>query len=168
MADKCLRSRSIAAAGDGQGNPVATNVDENVVTDGVRITDQFAASGVISDTSAKDLGSVSQQVTMSAVQLQDILASVKQVVQAEISKQTELQTAALEARLTAVSDSLNAKLKSVCENLKTEMKMGNEKLAASLTNQFRADNEEVRQELSLELQTEIQNRTKEIVTKERY
>ena len=32
---------------------------------------------------------------MSAVQLQDTLASVKQVVQAEISKQTELQTADL-------------------------------------------------------------------------
>jgi len=42
--------------------------------------------------------------------LQDILASVKQVVQAEISKQTELQTAALEARLAAVSDNLNSRL----------------------------------------------------------
>jgi uncharacterized coiled-coil protein SlyX len=79
---------------------------------------------------------------MSAVQLQDILASVKKVVQAEISKQTELQTAALEARLTvAVSDNLIPKLNSVCENLKTEMKRENKKLAASLTNQFRADNE---------------------------
>jgi hypothetical protein len=161
MADKCLRSRSIAAVGDGQGNPVVASVDENIVTDAVQITDQFAASDV-SDTVTKDLGSVSQQVTMSAVQLQDILASVKQVVQAEISKQTELQTAALEARLTAVSDSLNSKLNSVCENLKTEMKRENEKLAASLTNQFRADNEKLRQELSLDLQTEIHNRAKEI------
>jgi hypothetical protein len=60
------------------------------------------------DTAAKDLGSVSQQVTTSAVQLQDILASVKQVVQTETSKQTELQAAALEARPTAaVSGSLN-------------------------------------------------------------
>jgi hypothetical protein len=50
----------------------------------------------------------------------------------------------------------------VCENLKAEMKRENEKLAASLTNQFRADNERIRQEISLELQTEIQNRTKEI------
>jgi len=41
--------------------------------------------------------------------LQDIVASVKQI-QAEISKQAELQTEALEARLTAVSDSLNSKL----------------------------------------------------------
>jgi len=140
MTDKCLRSRSIAAVGDGQGNPVVTNVDENVVTDCVQITDQFVASGVVSDTSAKDLGSVSQQVTMSAVQLQDILASVKQV-QAEISKQTELQTAALEARLTAVSGILNSNL--------------------NLTNQLRAGNEKLRQEISLELQTYIQNRTKE-------
>ena len=126
MADKCLRSRSIAAVSDGQGNPVVTNVDENVVTNCVQTTDQFAASDVVSDTGARDLDSFGQQVTMSAVQLQDILASVKQVVQAEISKQTELQTAALEARLTAVYDSLNSKLNSVCENLKTEMKRENE------------------------------------------
>jgi hypothetical protein len=58
---------------------------------------------------------------MSAVHFQDILTSVKQVVQAEISKKTELQTAALETRLTTVSESLNSKLHSVCENLKTEM-----------------------------------------------
>jgi hypothetical protein len=48
------------------------------------------------------------------------------------------------------------------------MKRENEKLAASLTNQFRVDNEKLRQVLSLELQTGMQNRTKEIVTKERY
>jgi hypothetical protein len=50
----------------------------------------------------------------------------------------------------------------VCENLKTERKRKNGKLATSLTNQFTADNEKMRQELSLELQAEIQNRTKEI------
>jgi len=78
MADKRLRKRSIAAAGDGQGNPVVTNVDESVVTDCVQITDQIISSDVITDTAAEELGSVSQQVTISAVQLQDILASVKQ------------------------------------------------------------------------------------------
>jgi Cu/Ag efflux pump CusA len=108
-------------------------------------------SDVVSDTTTKVLGNDSQQVTMSAVHLQDILASVKQVVQAEISKQTELQTAALEARLTAISNSLNSKLHSVCESLKMEMKRENEKLAVSLTNQFRADNKKMRQELSVEL-----------------
>jgi hypothetical protein len=82
---------------------------------------------------------------MSAVQLQDILANAKQAAQAEISKQTELQTAALEARLTAVPDGLNSMLNSVRENLKTEMKRENENLAASLTEQFRADNEKMRQ-----------------------
>jgi uncharacterized FlaG/YvyC family protein len=70
---------------------------------------------------------------MSAVQLLDILSSVKQV-QAEISKQAELPKAALEAKLTAVSDSLNSKLNSVRENLKMEMKKETEKLATSLTN----------------------------------
>jgi hypothetical protein len=43
------------------------------------------------------------------------------------------------------------------------LKWENVTIAASLTNQFRADNEKLRQELSLELQTEIQNRTKETV-----
>ena len=50
----------------------------------------------------------------------------------------------------------------MCENLKTERKRKNGKLATSLTNQFRADNEKMRQEISLELQAEIQNRTQEI------
>jgi hypothetical protein len=49
--------------------------------------------------------------------LQDILASVKQG-QVEISKQAELQTAALETGLNAVSDGLYSKLNSLCENLK--------------------------------------------------
>ena len=31
MAEKCLRSRSIAAVDDGQGNPTVTNLEENVV-----------------------------------------------------------------------------------------------------------------------------------------
>jgi hypothetical protein len=94
--------------------------------------------------------------------LQDILASLKQVIQTEPGKQTEIQTAALEARLTAVSERLDSKLNSVCESLKAEMKMENEKLAASLTNKFKADHEKLRQEISLEVQTEINNRTKEI------
>ena len=114
-------SRSISAVGDGQGNRVVTNVDGSVVTDCVQITDQIISSDVVTDTAANDLGSVSKQVTISAVRLQDILASVNRV-QAEISKQAELQTAALEARLTAVSDSLNSNLNSVCENLTTEMR----------------------------------------------
>jgi len=65
MADKCHGSRSIAAAGDGQGNLVMTNVHENVVTDCVQITDRFASSDVLSDTAAKDQGSVSQHVSWS-------------------------------------------------------------------------------------------------------
>jgi hypothetical protein len=43
-------------------------------------------------------------MTTSDVQIQSILESVRQIVQAEMSKQTELQTATLEARITAVSE----------------------------------------------------------------
>jgi len=65
MADKCHGRRSIAAAGDGQGNLVMTLVDENVVTDCDQIKDRFTASDVLSDTAAKDLGTVSQHVSWS-------------------------------------------------------------------------------------------------------
>ena len=50
----------------------------------------------------------------------------------------------------------------MCENLKTERKRKNEKVATSLTKQFTADNEKMRQGRSLELQAETQNGTKEI------
>jgi len=79
-----------------------------------------------------------------------------------LSKQTELQTATLEARITAVSEGLNSKLNSMWENLKAEMRGESEKLAASLTEQFRTENKQLRQELSLGIQTEVQNRAKEI------
>jgi hypothetical protein len=91
-----------------------------------------------------------------------MLAAIKQVVQTEISKETEKQTAVLEARLTAMSKSLDDKLKLACENLKVEMRVENEKVAASLIDKFKADNENVRQEISLEVQTEIKKRSKEI------
>jgi hypothetical protein len=120
---------------------------------------------------------------MSAVQWQDILTAIKQVVQteirketeklnteisketeklkAEISKETAKQTAVLDARLTAMSESLD-RLNLVCENLKVEMRVENEKEAASLIDKFKTDNENLRQEISLEVQTESKNRSKEI------
>jgi hypothetical protein len=41
------------------------------------------------------------------------------------------------------------------------MRLEKEKLAASLTNKFQSDQEILRQEVSLDVQTEINNRTKE-------
>ena len=162
MTDKCLRSRSIAVVGDGQGNLRVTDVDDSRVTDSVQVTDQIDASDFVTVATAKDVGCANQQTTTSDVQIQSILESVRQIVQAEMSRQTELQTATLEARITAVSEGLNSKLNSMWENLKAEVRGESEKLAASLTEQFRTENEQLRQELSLGIQTEVQNRAKEI------
>jgi transcription elongation factor Elf1 len=52
--------------------------------------------------------------------------------------------------------------------LTAEMKMENEKLAASVTNTFKADHEKLRQEISLEVKTGINNRTKEIELLRKY
>ena len=111
---------------------------------------------------AKGVGCANQQTTTSDVQIQSILDSVRQIVQAEMSRQTELQTATLEARITAVSEGFNSKFNSMWENLKAEMRGESEKLAASLTDQFRTENEQLRQELYLGIQTLVQNRAKEI------
>jgi hypothetical protein len=59
-----------------------------------------------------------------------------------------------------MSDSLDSKINSVCEKLKAEKRMENEKLAASLTNKFENDHEKVREDISLEVQTVIHDRTK--------
>ena len=53
MPDKCLRSRSVAVVGNGQGNPRVTSVDDSEVTDSVQITDQIDASDVVSVATAK-------------------------------------------------------------------------------------------------------------------
>jgi hypothetical protein len=53
MTDKCLRSRSIAVVGDGQGNLRVTNVDESGVTDSIQVTDQIDASDVVTVATAK-------------------------------------------------------------------------------------------------------------------
>jgi hypothetical protein len=47
VAEKCLRSWSIAAVDDGQGNPIETNLDENMVADCVQSTDQYAVSDIM-------------------------------------------------------------------------------------------------------------------------
>ena len=162
MTDKCLRSRSIAVVGDGQRNLRVADVDDSRVTDSVQVTDQIDASDFVTVATAKDVGCANQQTTTSDVEIQNILESVRQIVQTEMSRQTELQTATLEARITAVSEGLNSKLNSMWENLKAEVRGESEKLAASLTEQFRTENEQLRQELSLGIQTEVQNRAKEI------
>jgi hypothetical protein len=133
MTDKCLRSRSIAVVGDGQGNPRVTDVDNSGVTDSIQVTDQIDATDFVTVATAKDVGCANQQTTTSDVQIQSILESVRQIVQAEMSRQTELQTATLEARITAVSEGLNSKLNSMWKNLKSEMRRETEKLAASIT-----------------------------------
>src|SRR5215468_2370597 len=125
MAEKVLRSRSVATTSK---EVSGSSASESVDTDCVQITDQVTVSDVVGDTTVTDLGELNQQINISAVQWQDMLASLKQVIQAEL--------------LTTVSESLEAKLNSACEKLKLE----NEKLAASLTDKFKSDNEKLRQD----------------------
>jgi hypothetical protein len=87
MAEKNLRSRSVAAVGKELGESRVMNLSENLGNVCVQITDQVAAHDVVDDSTVKDLGVPSQQINMSAVQWQDILASLKQVIQTKIRKQ---------------------------------------------------------------------------------
>ena len=105
MAEKCLRRRCMAPIDHEQDDSAVTNLDESLGTDSDQITHQIATADHVSDVSdvvrdrpAKDVASASHQATMSAVQLRDILASVKQAIRTEIRKQTELQRAALDSK----------------------------------------------------------------------
>jgi hypothetical protein len=95
MTDKCLRSRSIAVVGNGQGNLRVTDVDDSRVTGSVQVTNQIDASDFVTVATTKGVGCANQQTTTSDVQIQSILESVRQIVQAEMSRETELQTATL-------------------------------------------------------------------------
>jgi hypothetical protein len=102
MAEKCLHSQCAATTDHEQDDPVVTNLEKSLVADSDQLTDQIAISDQVSavyDRPAEDVGSASQQANMSAVHLQDILAIVQQPIQDEISKQTELQTPALNSKL---------------------------------------------------------------------
>jgi hypothetical protein len=48
VAEKCLRSRCIAAVDHEQDDSVVTNLDESLVTDSDQITDQIATSDRVS------------------------------------------------------------------------------------------------------------------------
>jgi hypothetical protein len=117
MAEKILRCRSVATVSKKLGDSIVTNVSESVDTDCVQITGQGAGNDVVGDTTIKYLGDLSQQIKMPAIQWQEMLDSLKEVIETEISKQREIQTAVLEAKLNTVSESLDAKLNSACEKL---------------------------------------------------
>jgi len=86
-AEKNLRSRAIASIDREAVDSRVTRLSEGIDADGVQGTDQTE----IGDTNGftdKEAENQNRQVNMSAVQWQDILAAIKQVVQTEISKET--------------------------------------------------------------------------------
>jgi len=104
--------------------------------------------------------------SMSAVQLQELLATLMQTIQSEIGK----QTAALEAKLTAESnkqsaesakqtvtllDTMYSKLTSAIEKLKSELRYENEKLAESLIARSESAIAAIREECNAKISSEI-------------
>jgi len=104
--------------------------------------------------------------SMSATQLQELLATLMQTIQSEISK----QTAALEAKLTAESskqsagsakqtatllDTMGSKLTSAIQKLKSELRYENEKLAESLIARSESVNAAIREECNAKISSEI-------------
>jgi hypothetical protein len=82
--------------------------------------------------------------SMSATQIQEFLATVMQIIQSEICKQT--------AALVATMDS---KLTSAIEKLKSELSYENEKLAESLIARSESVNATIREELNAKISSEI-------------
>jgi hypothetical protein len=65
MAEKNLRSRSVAAVGKELDDSGVMNLSENLDNDCVQITYQVAANDVVDDSTVKDLGVPSQQINVS-------------------------------------------------------------------------------------------------------
>jgi polyhydroxyalkanoate synthesis regulator phasin len=104
--------------------------------------------------------------SMSASQLQELLATLMQTIQSEICK----QTAALEAKLTAESSkqsaesakqtaalvaTMDSKLTSAIKNLKSELRYENEKLTESLIARSESANAAIPKEFDAKISSEI-------------
>jgi hypothetical protein len=104
--------------------------------------------------------------SMSATQLQELLATLMQTIHSEICK----QTAALEAKLTAESTkesaesakqtaalvaTMDSKLTCAIEKLKSELRYENEKLAESLVARSESANAAIREEFNAKISSEI-------------
>jgi hypothetical protein len=104
--------------------------------------------------------------SMSATQLQELLATLMQIIQSEICK----QTAALEEKLTAESTkqsaesakqttallaTMDSKLTCAIEKLKSELRYENEKLAENLIARSESANAAIREEFNAKISSEI-------------
>ena len=82
--------------------------------------------------------------SMSAVQLQELLATMMQTIQSEISKQTA-----------TLLDTMDSKLTSAIEKLKSELRYENEKLAESLIARSESAIVAIREECNAKISSEI-------------
>jgi len=82
--------------------------------------------------------------SMSATQLQELLATMMQTIQSEISKQTA-----------ALLDTMDSKLTSAVEKLKFELRYENEKFAESLIARSESANAAIREECNAKISSEI-------------
>jgi len=64
----------------------------------------------------------------------------------------------LDAELASVSESLNTKLNSVSDRLDAKINL----MIANVTSEMRRENDQIRQEFSMQLQTEVKLITKEV------
>jgi len=81
---------------------------------------------------------------MSATQLQELLATMMQTIQSEISKQTA-----------TLLDTMDSKLTSAVEKFKSELRFENEKLAERLIARYESANAAIREECIAKISSEI-------------
>jgi hypothetical protein len=109
--------------------------------------------------------SASNESLVLAHQLQSMLTIFMTAMQAENAKlasnlEAELNKLAddLDVKLAAVSESLDTKLNAVSDRLDVKINLMN----ANVTSEMRRENDQIRQEFSLQLQTEVRLITKEV------
>jgi len=168
--DRCLRSRSASTARDEDAASVTSDsaTQESTLSNApglnTRITETNTPEGVdlfknSTVTSSRDESPVLVH------QLQSLFATFMTAMQADNAK----LASNLESKLNKLSDKLNAKLASVSESLDAKLNMVSDRLDekvnsmfANATSEMRTENDKMRQELTIQLQTEVQLIDKEV------
>jgi len=168
--DRCLRSRSASTARDED----AASVTSDSATQESTLSNEPGLNAKTTETNTPEGVDLFKNSTVTSSRdespvmvhhLQSMFATFMTAMQARNAK----LASNLESKLNKLSDNLNAKLASVSKSLDTKLNMVSdrldEKINSKITNatsEMRKENDKMRREFTIQLQTEVQLIDKEV------
>ena len=168
--DRCLRSRSVSTAQDEDAASVTSDsaTQESTLSNEPGLNARNTETNIQEDVDLFNNSKVttgSDEITVLVHQLQSMFATFMTAKQAENAK----LASNLESKLNKLSDNVDAKLASVSESLDTKLNMVSDRLDVKInsmitnaTSEMRRKNNKMRQEFTIQPQTEVQLIAKEV------